>query len=74
MGCISLSSEGRGTDSTAIQIGGTLQYRLEVYCATLLTSSGGWVSDILLNHITKARQGRKGLLNLIFLLNAEGFR
>ena len=30
-----------GTRSTAIQIGGVLQYELEVYCDTL-RSSGGW--------------------------------
>ena len=32
----------RGTKSTAIQIGGVLQYKLEVYCDTFLRSSGGW--------------------------------
>ena len=39
---ISLSSESRGTGSTAIQMGGVLQYKLEVYCDTFLRSSGGW--------------------------------
>ena len=39
---ISLSSERRGTKSSAIQIGGVLQYKLEVYRDTLLRSSGGW--------------------------------
>ena len=39
---ISLSSERRGTKSTAIQIGGVLQYKWEVYCDTFLRSSGGW--------------------------------
>ena len=38
----SLSSERRGTKSTAMQIGGVLQYKLEVYCDSLLKSSGGW--------------------------------
>ena len=39
---ISLSSERRGTESTAVQIGGVLQYKWEVYCDTFLRSSGGW--------------------------------
>ena len=33
---VSLSSERRGTKTTAIQIGGVLQYKLEVYCDTFL--------------------------------------
>ena len=46
---ISLSSEHRGTKSIAIQIGGVLQYKLEVHCNTFLRSSGVvGVSDILL--------------------------
>ena len=32
----------RGTESTAIQTGGALQYKLKVYCNTFLRSSGGW--------------------------------
>ena len=39
---ISLSLDPRGTKSTAIQIGGVLQYKWEVYCDTFLRSSGGW--------------------------------
>ena len=39
---ISLSSEHRGAKSTAIQMGGILQYKLEVYCDTFLRSCGGW--------------------------------
>ena len=31
------------TESAAIQIGGVLQYKLEVYCNTFLKSSGRWV-------------------------------
>ena len=35
--------ERRGTKSTAIQIGGVLQSKLEVYCDTFfLRSGGGW--------------------------------
>ena len=37
----SLSSERRGTGRTAMQIGGVLQYKLEVYCNICLRSSGG---------------------------------
>ena len=39
---ISISSERRGTKSTAIQIGGVLQYKLAVYCDAFLRSSGSW--------------------------------
>ena len=38
---ISLSLERRGTESTAIEIGGVLQYRLGVCFNTFLSSSGG---------------------------------
>ena len=43
---ISLSSELKGTESTAIQIGGpplgVLQYKLEVHSDTVLRSNRGW--------------------------------
>ena len=38
---ISLSSERRGTKSTAIQIGGALQYKFEVCLIFFLRSGGG---------------------------------
>ena len=53
---ISLSSECRGTESTAIQIGGILQYKLEVHCDTFSRSSGGWGSDILLSSKQEVRR------------------
>ena len=48
VGDISLSSELWGTENTAMQIGGVLQNKLEVYFDTLLRSSVVGVSGILL--------------------------
>ena len=45
---VSLSSERRGAESTAIQIGGILQYKLEVYCNTFWEVAVVGISDILL--------------------------
>ena len=36
-----------GTKGTAMQTGGVLQYKLEVYVSTVLKSSGGWAFCIL---------------------------
>ena len=39
---VSLSSKLRSQESTAIQMGGVLPYKLEVYCHTFWTSCRGW--------------------------------
>ena len=45
----SLSSRLGSQGGAAIQMGDVLPYKLEVYCRTFSETSGGWVSETLLN-------------------------
>ena len=42
MGGVSLSSKLRSQEGPAIQMGGILPYKLEVYCRTFFELSRGW--------------------------------
>ena len=52
---------------TATQIGGVLQYKLDLHCDTFLRSTGGWGSDILLSCLRSEKMGRCSVIKLIRL-------
>ena len=73
---VSLSSELRSQESTAIHVGGVLPYKLEVYCRTFSTSCRGWdfrnIAHIKLHAGWFLNRTRGSFSTRVFLIKYKG--